>query len=301
MQLTSLDQATHYIQKEEKKKTTKKRRVTMCKDLSVQAQIILIGDDEEQEVGEAYEEWQEDMQDDCSEASDIEESDNETDQPQEIIESSSPAKQSPTPSPVSQPQQTEKPIQPQPSQSLQPSSPQQQQQQPIIQPQPSVSYNGTPSSPRIDDKRSTFWNIFSRGKKEPTKPIQTSSSNEDADGRSISSVSSSILMDDKTPRAANGQAQLKVLRVFAGNINVGAMYHSMLVDDNTSAEQLLIQAMERFHIAQIENKTAGRTSRAITPTNGSGVEYYLTVKSMNGGRITLNPLDVMLKAKYLFA
>lgn len=290
MQLTSLDQATHYIQKEVKKKTaTKKRRVTMCKDLSVQAQIILIGDDEEEEVGEAYEEWQKDMQDDHSEAGDVEESDNETDQPQEIVESTPPVKQSPSSSPVSSQQQqpsqpSEKPIQPQPSQSLQQSS-QQQQQSPIIQPQPSVSYNGTPSSPRIDDKRSnTFWNIFSRGKKESNKSIQTSTCNEDADGRSISSVSSSILMDDKTPRAANGQAQLKVLRVFAGNINVGAMYHSMLVDDNTSAEQLLIQAMERFHIAQIENKTAGRTSRAITPTNGSGVEYYLTVKSMNGGK-----------------
>ncbi|KAI7878456.1 hypothetical protein K492DRAFT_164864 [Lichtheimia hyalospora FSU 10163] len=291
--LTSLDQATHYINKEEKKKTIKKRRVTVSKDLSVQAQIILIGDDEEEEVGEAYEEWQEDMQDDCSEASDIEESDNETDAPQDIIEPCSPVKQSPTSSPVSQQQQQpERSIQPQPSQSLQQPSSQQQQPSPIVQPKPSLSYNGTPSSPRIDDKRSsTFWNIFARGKKEPTKSIPPNASNEDTDGRSISSVSSSILMDDKTPRAANGQAQLKVLRVFAGNINVGAMYHSMLVDDNTSAEQLLIQAMERFHIAQIENKTAGRTSRAITPTNGSGVEYYLTVKSMNGDEIIMAPQD----------
>ncbi|KAI9321230.1 hypothetical protein BX666DRAFT_1834955, partial [Dichotomocladium elegans] len=159
------------------KKTKSHRRVTLSKDLCVQAQIILIGDDGEQEVGEAYEEWEEDMIDDDSD----------------------------------------------------------------------ISYESS--------------------------------------------------IGDGNEACSNNPSQLAVLRVFAGNVNVGSTYHSMLVDESTSAEQLLIQAVERFHIAQIENKTTGRSSssRTITPTNGSGIEYYLTVRSMNGDEITLDGEDKPLE------
>ncbi|KAI7886256.1 hypothetical protein K492DRAFT_122695, partial [Lichtheimia hyalospora FSU 10163] len=177
VEVTAMDQAVHYIPQATNNTSAavgnKKRRVTMNKDLNVQVQIILVGDDGEQQVGEAYEEWEESMVTECSDDDDDFESMDEKEQEQDDI------------------------------------------------------------------------------------------------------------------------GQLAVLRVFAGNVNVGAMYHSMLVDENTSAEQLLIQAMERFHIAQIENKASGgrSSSRTITPTNGSGVEYYLTVKSMNGDEVTLATQD----------
>lgn len=77
----------------------------------------------------------------------------------------------------------------------------------------------------------------------------------------------------------------KVLRVFAGNVDVGASYHSVRVTESTSVDELLMSAMEKFHISQIETKN-GRSHG-----KNSGVEYYLTVKSRDGDEITLDPED----------
>ncbi|KAL0083288.1 hypothetical protein F4703DRAFT_1953340, partial [Phycomyces blakesleeanus] len=97
-----------------------------------------------------------------------------------------------------------------------------------------------------------------------------------------STVSSEGSAHDPTPlifSANRSNTQLTVLRVFAGNINVSATFNTVLVDEHTNADQLLKKAMERFHITQIEGKAA------------SGIEYYLTVKAMDGDEITLAPLD----------
>ncbi|KAI9497295.1 hypothetical protein BDB00DRAFT_23254 [Zychaea mexicana] len=317
-EMTSMDQAVHYIPNENiKKKGAGQRRVTMNKDLSVQAQIILTGDDEDHEVGEAYEEWEEDMADDASilTEQDMDDDDDNDDGEEEEYG------QHVSSNAVGVPKK------------LQDQKRSAAAQAPAAAPQPLQSVNNNNDAvsssssssaattittgaaaptPRNsgDDKRppsNTFWRLFSRNKKDNPKansviPARVS---EDADSNSISSLASSIISEDKTA-TRNGQhhsnsnnatgggntnGKLTVLRVFAGNVNVGAMYHSMLVDAHTSAEQLLIQTMERFHIAQIEDKTAGRSSRAITPTNGSGVEYYLTVKAHNGDEITLAPQD----------
>lgn len=77
----------------------------------------------------------------------------------------------------------------------------------------------------------------------------------------------------------------KVLRVFAGNVDVGASYHSLRVTESTSVDELLSNAMEKFHISQIETKN-GRSHG-----KNSGVEYYLTVKTRDGDEITLDPQD----------
>lgn len=77
----------------------------------------------------------------------------------------------------------------------------------------------------------------------------------------------------------------KVLRVFAGNVDVGASYHSVRVTESTSVDELLSNAMEKFHISQIETKN-GRSHG-----KNSGVEYYLTVKTRDGDEITLDPQD----------
>ncbi|KAL0137524.1 hypothetical protein V8B55DRAFT_1529084 [Mucor lusitanicus] len=77
----------------------------------------------------------------------------------------------------------------------------------------------------------------------------------------------------------------KVLRVFAGNVDVGASYHSVRVTESTSVDELLMSTMEKFHISQIETKN-GRSHG-----KNSGVEYYLTVKSRDGDEITLDPED----------
>ncbi|KAI8093858.1 uncharacterized protein BX664DRAFT_259630 [Halteromyces radiatus] len=88
-----------------------------------------------------------------------------------------------------------------------------------------------------------------------------------------------------------------VLRVYAGNINVNATYNSVLVYDHTNAESLLRLAMDRFHISQIEGKSRGKRSSTHSPSqyspqhSSSGVEYYLSVKPIDGDELTLLPQD----------
>ncbi|KAI9480335.1 MAG: hypothetical protein EXX96DRAFT_177040 [Benjaminiella poitrasii] len=76
----------------------------------------------------------------------------------------------------------------------------------------------------------------------------------------------------------------KVLRVYAGNVNVGASYHSVRVTEMTSVDELLSNAMEKFHISQIEIKQGHQH-------HSSCIEYYLTVKTRDGDEITLDPQD----------
>lgn len=303
-----MDQAVHYIPQQASNHTASggdkmKRRVTMNKDLNVQAQIILVGDDGEQQVGEAYEEWEESMVTECSDDDDEDDEDDD-------FESMDEKEQEQDDIGVN-PDSLQHRASHQESTTAAASSLSVSQQQPASSVPDSnttassnsstSSTNTPPNHASINTKQPTpvgsLWRLFSRGKKDnnikPSSVIPARVSSEDADSGSVSSLASSIMSEDRTaPRNShattsnNNNNQLAVLRVFAGNVNVGAMYHSMLVDEHTSAEQLLIQAMERFHIAQIENKASGgrSSSRTITPTNGSGVEYYLTVKPMNGGK-----------------
>lgn len=84
---------------------------------------------------------------------------------------------------------------------------------------------------------------------------------------------------------ANISAKTKVVRVFAGNVDVGASYQSLRIIESTSVAELLSNAMEKFHISQIETKH-GRYHG-----NNSCVEYYLTVKTHDGDELTLDPQD----------
>ncbi|CEP10428.1 hypothetical protein [Parasitella parasitica] len=76
--------------------------------------------------------------------------------------------------------------------------------------------------------------------------------------------------------------QYHVLRIFAGNINVGAMFSTVAVTPGMNADQLLKLALQKFHIPLLD----GRSNKS-----NDGIEYYLTVKSMDGDEITLRPQD----------
>lgn len=77
----------------------------------------------------------------------------------------------------------------------------------------------------------------------------------------------------------------KVVRVFAGNVDVGASYQSLRVIESTSVAELLSNAMEKFHITEIETKHGRHHG------SNSCVEYYLTVKTHDGDEITLDSQD----------
>lgn len=71
--------------------------------------------------------------------------------------------------------------------------------------------------------------------------------------------------------------QYHVLRIFSGNINVGALFNTVAVTPDMNADQLLKLALQKFHIPLLE------TSKRPTSLQ-NGIEYYLTVKSMDGGK-----------------
>ncbi|KAG2173794.1 hypothetical protein INT43_005214 [Umbelopsis isabellina] len=72
--------------------------------------------------------------------------------------------------------------------------------------------------------------------------------------------------------------QLTVLRVFAGNIKQGTGFKTVMVNANTTAQELVKQAMVKFHIEDLDGETAHS-------------EYYATVKGIDGHESTLDPED----------
>jgi Ras association (RalGDS/AF-6) domain len=64
--------------------------------------------------------------------------------------------------------------------------------------------------------------------------------------------------------------QLNVLRIFAGNIRQGTGFKTVMVNQNTTAQELVKQAMVKFHIEELESGAANQT------------EYYATVKGIDG-------------------
>lgn len=86
-------------------------------------------------------------------------------------------------------------------------------------------------------------------------------------------LSSSIEKDNEIEdEKEKEEEQLSILRIFAGNINVNATFNSVLVNENTTADQLLSYALERF---RLENQQS------------NGIEYYITVKVMNKGNTSI--------------
>ncbi|CAO3596235.1 unnamed protein product [Absidia cylindrospora] len=79
---------------------------------------------------------------------------------------------------------------------------------------------------------------------------------------------------------------LSVLRVFPGNINVKATFNSVLVNENTTAEQLLNFALKRFRLLDSHERLC------------DGIEYYISVKVLNNDEIILSPHDKPLAMFY---
>ena len=127
----------------------------------------------------------------------------------------------------------------------------------------------------------------------PLQPAKLSSENNSSENEAQSSNASNnvthvnkyVVPDRQSSRGEEVPAKSKVLRVFAGNVDVGASYHSLRVIESTSVAELLNNAMEKFHISQIETKHGRNHGK------NSCVEYFLTVKTRDGDEITLDPKD----------
>jgi hypothetical protein len=83
---------------------------------------------------------------------------------------------------------------------------------------------------------------------------------------------------------SENSTQVTVLRVFAGNVNLGTNYKTVVVDPNTNTEDLIKRAISKFNIQQIEG------SHVDSPT--SRIEYYMSVKTLDGGNNLRIPYSV---------
>ncbi|KAG2187457.1 hypothetical protein INT44_005145 [Umbelopsis vinacea] len=148
------------------------------------------------------------------------------------------------------------------------------------------------------EKKNSLKRLFSLGKKPKAElPLRRSATisirDDDLETNWSTSVSSSIdelPQDDTsisssrpTSLASENSTQVTVLRVFAGNVNLGTNYKTVVVDSNTNAEDLIKRAVSRFHIQQIEGNSVDSPN--------SRVEYYLSVKTMDGDELTLTSED----------
>jgi ribosomal protein S13 len=92
-------------------------------------------------------------------------------------------------------------------------------------------------------------------------------------------ISSASLLQKQQVIDEENNKQFHVLRIFSGNINVGAMFNTVAVTPDMNADQLLKLALQKFHIPLLEENSHNRR-----PSSENGIEYYLTVKSMDGGK-----------------
>lgn len=90
-------------------------------------------------------------------------------------------------------------------------------------------------------------------------------------GKKNKAVSTPLVISNPT---AIEDTQYHVLRIFSGNINVGALFSTVAVTPDMSADQLLKLALQKFHIPLLDNSNK----------SNDGIEYYLTVKSMDSGK-----------------
>lgn len=151
----------------------------------------------------------------------------------------------------------------------------------------------------VPAKRNSLKRLFSLGKRNKNdsplrRSVAMSIRDEDMDtnwstyaASSIDECSQPDEMSVSSSRqnsvVSENSTQVTVLRVFAGNVNLGTNYKTVVVDSNTNAEDLIKRAISKFNIQQIEgNHVDSPTSR---------IEYYMSVKTLDGDEITLTPQD----------
>lgn len=121
--------------------------------------------------------------------------------------------------------------------------------------------------------------------KEETKEVMTASekeliqSNEDWQEKKweseVSPAAPTTIASQPVDSAQKEEEEQKMdLRVFAGNIGQGPLFHSFSVVANTTADELIKIAVNRFGV--LHNTE---------PSENTTIEYYLAVQGMDGGML----------------
>ncbi|CEP06957.1 hypothetical protein [Parasitella parasitica] len=77
------------------------------------------------------------------------------------------------------------------------------------------------------------------------------------------------------------QPQIMELRVFAGNIGTGPLFHTFSISLATTADELIKSSVQRF----------GMIMNNVEPSQDTTIEYYLAVQGMDGDEYVLSAQD----------
>ncbi|OBZ85910.1 hypothetical protein A0J61_06041, partial [Choanephora cucurbitarum] len=232
VELTSLEQAIHYIDKVPEKAVLKKKKVLLSTSLDVQLQVLFTGENDDDIEDETYETWREEMLDDEDNVHDDDDDKNDS---------------------------------------------QENDVQPVTAANPKD--DKLPIKQQIDNK------INSTNDQSNSKALPLIGNEVDQNQESPQEVTINNHAGPTRQSAREDSANSKVLRVYAGNVDVGASYYSVRVTETTSVDELLTSAMEKFHISQLETQQGRHFGKH------SCIEYYLTVKTRDGDEMILDPQD----------
>jgi hypothetical protein len=82
---------------------------------------------------------------------------------------------------------------------------------------------------------------------------------------------SSSLVEQPIPTEDEIQQKMD-LRVFAGNIGQGPLFHTFTISITTTADELIRTSVNKFGMVDVE------------PSEDTTIEYYLAVQGMDGGK-----------------
>ncbi|CAO3654569.1 unnamed protein product [Mucor hiemalis] len=308
VQVTSLDQLQHYGPVSTSKTRKQKKKVQLSKELKCQLQVILTDENDQNVYEETFEKWEEDMP--LISYMEFSDSDSDSSVEEAVKKKKDGGKNKYTPllnpdfnRPIN--------VEPAPAQndnileksvsSIKPASPEpveltvrEEEYKPVVaasslelleKPLPAIQEQPLEQTQQPAQKVVTgLKRLLSIGSGNGKK-----SSKSTPDERGISSSSYQQQQEQNQPQqiqTKDDDKQYHVLRIFSGNINVGAMFNTVAVTPDMNADQLLKLALQKFHIPLLEENTQHRR-----PSSENGIEYYLTVKSMDGDEVTLEPQD----------
>lgn len=243
----------------------KKKKVQLSKNLECQVQIILTTEGNEGAYEEAFEEWKEEMPDTIFDESDTEDMEEDEREATPVIVDPIIDQHLKDGTPVT-PTTKREPTKP--LLNLEENSFSQNHMETVGEttpPPPTPPHQTNTQEPQYlqqsqqpQKQVSGLRRLFSLGKKD--KP------------ENLPKIDTTSNATTSLEEAENNQYH--VLRIFSGNINVGALFNTVAVTPDMNADQLLKLALQKFHIPLIEN--SNRSSL-------NGIEYFLTVKSMDSG------------------
>lgn len=124
------------------------------------------------------------------------------------------------------------------------------------------SYSEQPQQQEWQEKN---WDDDEEGSKQSLEETQTT----------IEQEQQQLAVVQDQQQQTEEEPQMKELRVFAGNIGQGPLFHSFSVSTSTTADELIKASVNKFGVMDTTQSSEDTT-----------IEYYIAVQGMDGGNHT---------------